>query len=252
MSVAAPAPAEGLRLVGVSKRYGARQALDGVSLTVHPGEIVALLGPNGSGKSTIYNILTGLERADRGQVLVDGVEVTDLPAFGRARLGISYLPQEPSSFRGLSVRDSLRLVLEWQVRDVTLREERVADLLRRFDLAGVADRKPAALSGGQRRRCETARALATKPRYLLVDEPFAKLDPIRIAALVSELRALVCGKGETAPGILITDHNIRAALGLAHRAVILVSGVVVATGAADRILDDPAIRNAILSPDTVY
>ncbi len=243
---------EGLRLMGVSKRYGARQALDDVSLALFPGEIVALLGPNGSGKSTIYNILTGLEQADRGQVLVDGVAVTHLAAFGRARLGIGYLPQEPSGFRGLSLRDTLRLVLEGREPDAARRAQRVADLLRRFDLTEVADRRPAQLSGGQRRRAEIARTLATDPRYLLVDEPFTRLDPLRIAAISDQLRGLVQGVDDRAPGILITDHNIRAALALAHRAVILISGVVIATGPADGILSDPAVRNAILSPATTW
>lgn len=241
----------GLRVDGVSKQFGRRKALDNVSLTVQPGEIVALLGPNGSGKSTLFNILTGIEQADRGAVLIDGVDVTDLPAFGRARFGMAYLPQEPSSFRGLSVQDNLRLVLEGREPDAQRRERRIADLLEMFELTDLAARKPAALSGGQRRRCEMARALASEPRYLLVDEPFAKLDPIHIAAFAEMMRRLSSGGTGTAPGILICDHNIRATLALATRAVILVSGVMIGSGPSQTILTDPRIRNAVLSPDSV-
>lgn len=240
-----------LSLVGVSKRFGRHQALNTVSLTLHPGEVVALLGVNGSGKSTLYNILTGLEKPDTGAVLLEGRDITALPAFGRARLGIRYLPQEPSLFRGLSLSDTLHLVLESHEPEARKREARVADLLHRFDLTEAANRKPASLSGGQQRRGEMACALATEPRFLLVDEPFAKLDPIRITQLASELRALTRHGGARAPGILITDHNIRAALGMADRAVILASGVVIATGPAADILANPEARNAILSPDTL-
>jgi lipopolysaccharide export system ATP-binding protein len=251
MTLPPASAARGLRVDGVSKQFGRRKALDNVSLTVQPGEIVALLGPNGSGKSTLFNILTGIEQADRGAVLIDGIDVTALPAFGRARFGMAYLPQEPSSFRGLSVEDNLRLVIEGCEPDAQRRERRIADLLAMFELTGLATRKPAALSGGQRRRCEMARALASEPRYLLVDEPFAKLDPIHIAAFSDMMRRLSCGDTGIAPGILICDHNIRATLALAKRAVILVSGVMIASASSESILTDPRIRNAILSPDSV-
>ena len=237
----------GVRLVAVSKRFRGRQALDGVSLDVTPGEIVALVGPNGSGKTTLYNILTALEYPDAGKVFFDGFDISGLPGFGRARLGLSYLPQEPSVLRGLTVRDNLAFVLETREKDPARRARKVDALLDSFALRDLADSMPAKLSGGQQRRCEMARTLASDPRYLLLDEPFSRLDPLRIAALSAELRGLA-SKGL---GILITDHNIRAVFQIADRVFVLANGVMIGTGSPSAVLADAGLRSAILTPDFV-
>ncbi len=237
----------GVRALGISKRFRGRQALDKVSLNLSPGEIVALIGPNGSGKSTLYNILAALEYPDSGQISIDGRDITRLPGFGRARLGLSYLPQEPSVLRGLSVRDNLALVLETRETDPVLRSRKIDALLDRFSLREHAESLPANLSGGQQRRCEMARTLAGDPRYLLLDEPFAKLDPISIQALSAQMRELA-GQGI---GVLITDHNIRAILSIADRVFVLLNGVMLGNGSPERVMADAGLRSAILSPDFV-
>ena len=240
-----PLSTDGLQVIEVSKRFGGRQAVSHASFNVAQDEIVALIGPNGSGKTTLYNILTALERPDTGTILLDGQDITRLPGFGRARLGLSYLPQAPSVFRGLSVRDNLALVLEARIPDRALRAARLRALLEQFDLTGLAETMPVALSGGQLRRCEIARALASEPRYLLLDEPFAGLDPIRIAELSDMLAALARSR----IGILVTDHNIRAVLAIADRVIVLASGTILGTGTPESVLVDAGLRSAFLPPD---
>jgi lipopolysaccharide export system ATP-binding protein len=239
------ATARHLEAIGLSKRYGGHQAVVDVALRVNPGEVVALMGPNGAGKSTIYRILTGAERADTGRILIDGRDVAALPTYARARLGLSYLPQEPSAFAGLSVADNIRLALENHLSDRKSRGPRLRELLEEMELSDLATRKPAQLSGGQRKRCEIARLLAVNPRYVLMDEPFASLDPLVIELVQRQIRQLAA----RGIGVLITDHNIRATLALADRAVVIVSGTLLADGPPETLLADPALRSIWLGQD---
>ena len=236
-------PARCLSATGLSKRYGGHQAVLDVALTIRPGEVVALMGPNGAGKSTIYRLLTGAEHADQGRIAIDGVDVAALPAYARARHGLSYLPQEPSAFTGLSVADNIALALE--NHGVPNRRKRLAELLAEMDLTDLARRKPHQLSGGQRKRCEIARLLAVNPRYVLMDEPFASLDPLAIERVQGQIRQLAA----RGIGVLITDHNIRATLPLAGRAAVLVGGRLLADGPPDALLNDPALRSIWLGAD---
>lgn len=240
-----PRPATGLQIIDISKRFGGRQALNRVSFDLAQGEIVALIGPNGSGKSTLYNILTALEQPDSGAIRLDGQDITGLPGFGRARLGLSYLPQALSVFRGLNVHDNLALVLEVRLPDRAQRAARLHALLDQFGLTGLAKAMPDALSGGQVRRCEIARALASEPRYLLLDEPFVGLDPIWI----EDLAGLLVELARSGIGILVTDHNIRALLAIADRVVVLSSGTILGTGTPESVLADAGLRSAFMSPD---
>lgn len=210
-----------LKAVALSKRYGGLQAVTRVSFSVAPGEIVALMGPNGAGKSTIYRLLTGAERPDQGQVLLDGLDVTDLPTYARARCGLNYLPQEPSAFRGLSVADNIGLALQNHDPDRASHGKRIDALLAEMHLLELRDRRPGQLSGGERRRCEIARLLATRPRYLLLDEPFTGLDPLAISQVGAQIRALAA----RGIGVVITDHNVHDSLVLCDRVVVIANGI---------------------------
>lgn len=227
-----------LAAVGLSKRYRGLQAVSDASFAVAPGQIVALMGPNGAGKSTIYRMLTGAERPDRGRIMLDGLELSGLPTYARARCGLSYLPQEPSAFRGLSVTDNIRLALENHEPDAGARAARLDALLLEMDLTAIRDRRPGHLSGGQRRRCEIARLLAVRPRYLLLDEPFTGLDPISIGQVKDQIRALA-GRGI---GVLITDHNIPDTLSISDRVVVIANGIVLRDAPPDEERHDPALR----------
>ncbi len=236
------APSHALSCAEISKSYGGRLVVDRVSLFVAPGEAVGLLGPNGAGKTTCFYILSGLVAPDSGRVLLNGVDVTDLPIYRRAQLGIGYLPQESSIFRGLSVEDNLLAVLELHEPDKKRRRARLERLLVEFGLAHVRRSSALALSGGERRRTEIARALAADPRYMLLDEPLAGIDPIN----VGEIRDLVAHLKERGIGVLITDHNVRDTLSIVDRAYILHEGKVLREGTPAEIVADPLVRRVYL------
>ena len=230
---------------GVEKSFGGRTVVKGVTLYVRRGEAVGLLGPNGAGKTTVFYMITGLIPADRGRIELDGHDVTVLPMYQRARLGIGYLPQEASIFRGLNVEDNIRAVLEVVEPDKRRRETDLNALLEEFNIARLRKTPTIALSGGERRRVEIARALATRPSYMLLDEPFAGIDPIA----VGDIQALVRQLTNRGIGVLITDHNVRETLGLTDRAYIIYSGEVLMEGRADDIVNNPDVRRLYLGEE---
>lgn len=232
----------GLQVRGLRKSYKRRPVIRDVSLELSRGEVVALLGPNGSGKTTCFYNIAGLIRPDAGEVLIDGRDVTGLPMYRRARLGIGYLPQEASIFRGLSVEDNIMAVLEVAESDPHTRRERLEELLGDFSIGHLRHAPALALSGGERRRCEIARCLAADPKYLLLDEPFAGVDPIA----VSEIRALVAQLKDRGIGVLITDHNVRETLEIVDRAYILHDGTVLMSGTAEEVVQDENVRRVYL------
>ncbi|MFY8149531.1 MAG: LPS export ABC transporter ATP-binding protein [Prochlorococcaceae cyanobacterium] len=234
-----------LALMEVALSIGGRPLVQDVSLELEPGEVVGLLGPNGAGKTTTFNLVTGLLRPDRGTVLLDGQPVQHLAMPRRARLGIGYLPQEASVFRTLTVRDNLRLALEQSRTPRALRRERLERLIEEFHLGPFQNRKGFQLSGGERRRCEVARALAvgaSGPRYLLLDEPFAGVDPMA----VSDLQDLIASLRNRGMGLLITDHNVRETLSITDRAYILTEGRILASGSSRAMAHDPLVRRHYL------
>ena len=230
---------------GVEKSFGGRMVVKGVTLYVRRGEAVGLLGPNGAGKTTVFYMITGLINADRGRIELDGFDVTGLPMYQRARLGIGYLPQEASIFRGLNVEDNIRSVLEVVEPDRRRRDTDLNALLEEFNIARLRKTPTIALSGGERRRVEIARALATRPSYMLLDEPFAGIDPIA----VGDIQALVRHLTNRGIGVLITDHNVRETLGLTDRAYIIYSGEVLMEGRADDIVNNPDVRRLYLGEE---
>nr|WP_250152355.1 LPS export ABC transporter ATP-binding protein [Ancylobacter radicis] len=242
----APAPQLGvLSAVGVAKSYGGRKVVREASLHVRRGEAVGLLGPNGAGKTTIFYMITGLVKADAGRIELDGHDVTHLPMYRRARLGVGYLPQEASIFRGLSVENNIRAVLEVVEPNRKARERELDALLEEFRVTHVRKSPAIALSGGERRRVEIARALATRPTFMLLDEPFAGIDPIA----VGDIQALVRHLTKRGIGVLITDHNVRETLGLIDRAYIIHSGSVLMEGSPDEIVASPEVRRLYLGEE---
>lgn len=229
----------------VEKTFGNRKVVKGASLYVRRGEAVGLLGPNGAGKTTIFYMITGLIAADKGRVELDGHDVTTLPMYQRARLGIGYLPQEASIFRGLNVEENIRAVLEVVEPDKRRRERDLDALLEEFNITRLRKTPSIALSGGERRRCEIARALASRPNYMLLDEPFAGIDPIA----VGDIQALVRHLTNRGIGVLITDHNVRETLGLTDRAYIIYSGEVLMEGRTDDIVNNPEVRRLYLGEE---
>jgi len=230
--------AEGLR-----KRYRQREVVKDFGLSLDAGEVVGLLGPNGAGKTTCFYMIVGLVPADAGRIVLDGRDITAEPMYQRARRGVGYLPQEPSVFRKLSVADNIMLVLELREDlDRVGRETELANLLDELQVTHVADQIGASLSGGERRRVEIARALAAKPRLMLLDEPFAGVDPIS----VGDIQRIVEHLKNRGIGVLITDHNVRETLGICDRAYILAEGSVLAQGAPDALLADPDVRRVYL------
>ncbi len=230
---------------GVEKTFVGRKVVKGVSLFVRRGEAVGLLGPNGAGKTTVFYMITGLIKADRGRIELDGHDVTTRPMYQRARLGIGYLPQEASIFRGLNVEDNIRAVLEVVEPNRRKREAELDALLDEFNITRLRKTPSSALSGGERRRVEIARALATRPNYMLLDEPFAGIDPIA----VGDIQTLVRHLTQRGIGVLITDHNVRETLGLTDRAYIIYSGEVLREGAAEEIVNDPDVRRLYLGEE---
>jgi lipopolysaccharide export system ATP-binding protein len=232
----------GLQIRSLRKSYKKRPVIRDVSMTLHRGEVVALLGPNGSGKTTCFYSIAGLVMPEGGQVLIDGKDVTALPMYRRARLGIGYLPQEVSIFRGLSVEDNILAVLEIVQPDRHKRRERLEELLSEFSITHLRRTPALALSGGERRRVEIARCLAADPKYLLLDEPFAGVDPIA----VGEIRHLVQDLKSRGIGVLITDHNVRETLEIVDRAYILHDGKVLMSGTTDEVVRDENVRRVYL------
>jgi lipopolysaccharide export system ATP-binding protein len=238
-----PRSREGVLLVrGLVKSYKRRMVVGGVSLGVRRGESVGLLGPNGAGKTTCFYMITGLEPPDSGQISLDGHDITKMPMYRRARLGIGYLPQEASIFRGLSVEDNIRAVLEIVEPDRKERDRQLDELLDEFKITHLRKSPSIALSGGERRRCEIARALASKPAFMLLDEPFAGIDPIA----VSDIQELVRHLTRRGIGVLITDHNVRETLGLIDRAYILAAGKVLTHGSPQEIVNNADVRRLYL------
>lgn len=232
----------GLVVRSLRKSYKRRPVIRDVSMSLNRGEVVALLGPNGSGKTTCFYAIAGLVTPEGGEVLIDGRDVTALPMYRRARLGIGYLPQEVSIFRGLSVEDNILAVLEIAVPDRHKRRERLEELLSEFSITHLRRAPALALSGGERRRVEIARCLAADPKYLLLDEPFAGVDPIAVA----EIRHLVADLKGRGIGVLITDHNVRETLEIVDRAYILHDGKVLMSGTTDEVVKDEMVRRVYL------
>ncbi len=228
---------------GLRKAYRSREVVRDFGLTLDAGEVVGLLGPNGAGKTTCFYMIVGLVPADAGEIKLDGRDITHEPMYARAKFGVGYLPQEPSVFRKLSVADNIMLVLELRDDlDKAGRERELANLLDELQIGHVAGQMGASLSGGERRRVEIARALAGKPRLILLDEPFAGVDPIS----VGEIQRIVTHLKNRGIGVLITDHNVRETLGICDRAYILSDGGVLAQGAPDALLANPDVRRVYL------
>lgn len=232
----------GLRVVNLRKSYRKRVVIRDVSLELGRGEVVALLGPNGCGKSTCFYSIAGLVTPEGGKVIIDGQDVTTLPMYRRARLGIGYLPQEMSIFRGMTVEDNILSILEIAVRDKRKRRERLEELLSEFSIEHLRRASALALSGGERRRVEIARCLAAEPKYVLLDEPFAGVDPIA----VGEIRHLVADLKNRGIGVLITDHNVQETLQIVDRAYILHDGKVLMSGTTEEVIRDENVRRVYL------
>jgi lipopolysaccharide export system ATP-binding protein len=234
-----------LAVHSVEKSFGSRQVVRGVSIYVRRGEAVGLLGPNGAGKTTVFYMITGLIKPDRGAIELDGHDVTKLPMYQRARLGIGYLPQEASIFRGLTVEQNIRAVLEIVEPSRRKRERELDSLLDEFNIGRLRKSPSIALSGGERRRVEIARALATRPNYMLLDEPFAGIDPIAVGDIQDLVRHLT----NRGIGVLITDHNVRETLGLTDRAYIVYAGEILTEGNPDEIVNNPDVRRLYLGEE---
>ncbi|CFM17314.1 ABC transporter [Bordetella pertussis] len=247
-ATAAGAAAGSLRATGLRKTYNGRTVVQDVSLSVVSGEVVGLLGPNGAGKTTSFYMIVGLVPADSGRIEIDGSNITSMPIHKRARMGLSYLPQDASVFRRLTVEQNIRAVLELQLgpNGKPLPEARIRDnleaLLEELQIGHIRANTAISLSGGERRRVEIARALATSPRFILLDEPFAGVDPIAVIEIQRIVRFLK-GRGI---GVLITDHNVRETLGICDRAYIISEGKVLTDGHPDEIVGDPAVRRVYL------
>ena len=232
----------GLQIINLRKSYRKRLVIRDISLDLGRGEVVALLGPNGSGKTTCFYAIAGLVTPEGGKVIIDGRDVTPLPMYRRARLGIGYLPQEMSIFRGMTVEDNILSILEIAVPDKRKRRERLEDLLSEFSIEHLRRASALALSGGERRRVEIARCLAAGPKYVLLDEPFAGVDPIA----VGEIRHLVADLKNRGIGVLITDHNVQETLQIVDRAYILHDGRVLMNGTTQEVINDENVRRVYL------
>ena len=226
----------------VEKSFGGRKVVRGVSLYVRRGEAVGLLGPNGAGKTTVFYMITGLIKADQGRIHLEGYDVTGLPMYQRARLGIGYLPQEASIFRGLNVEENIRAVLEMVEPSKRRREAELDSLLEEFNIGRLRKTPTIALSGGERRRVEIARALATRPNYMLLDEPFAGIDPLTVV----DIQKIVADLSEAGIGVLVTDHNVRDTLAVTNRAYIITEGKILAAGKPEELSANADVRRIYL------
>ena len=238
----AQAVTRGLSIISIAKAYDRRTVLQDVSLDVAPGEVVGLLGPNGAGKTTCFYSVMGLVKPDAGRILLDGADITGLPMYRRAIMGLGYLPQETSIFRGMTVAQNVMAVLELAEPDARARADKLETLLAEFHIGHLRDAAATALSGGERRRCEIARALAADPSIMLLDEPFAGIDPISIA----DIRDLVCDLKKRGIGVLITDHNVRETLDIVDRACIIYDGRVLFQGSPEALVADANVRRLYL------
>jgi lipopolysaccharide export system ATP-binding protein len=234
-----------LKTEALTKSYGGRTVVRGVSVEVHSGEVVGLLGPNGAGKTTTFYMTVGLTLPDSGRVLLDGVDVTQDPMYVRARKGIGYLPQEPSIFRGLTVGQNILAILETLSLSAAERRTRLHDLLAELNLTPLADAPAYTLSGGERRRVEITRALVISPQFMLLDEPFAGIDPIAVA----DIQTIVSHLSERGIGVLITDHNVRETLRITDRAYIVNEGMIFRSGTPGSLADDEEVRRVYLGSD---
>ena len=233
---------DSLTALHLQKTYGSRKVVDDVSVSVAPGEVVGLLGANGAGKTTTFYMIVGVERSERGSINLNGREVSSLPMYLRARLGMGYLPQESSVFRKLTAEQNILAVLETMKLTREARFRRLEELLEEFGIVQVRKNRGDSLSGGERRRVEIARCLATNPRYILLDEPFAGIDPLAI----DDIREIILYLKGQGIGILITDHNVRETLGITDRAYILSAGRILKAGAPDELIADPDVRRLYL------
>jgi len=240
-----PLPDKGLEVGHLGKHYNRRPVVHDVSFSLKRGEVVGLLGPNGAGKTTCFYLVTGLVKPDTGHIYLDGLNITDFPMYRRARLGLGYLPQESSIFRGLTVEDNIRAVLEVVEPDYNTRENMLNELLAEFGITHLRQAPSIALSGGERRRLEIARALASQPHFVLLDEPFAGIDPIALG----DIRDLVVHLRDRGIGVLITDHNVRATLEIVDRAYIIHDGRVLMQGTPDEIIDNADVRRVYLGEE---
>ena len=232
-----------LRAEGIAKSYGSRQVVRSLSLSISSGEVVGLLGPNGAGKTTAFYMIVGLVPCDSGRIMLDDADLTALPMHRRARLGVGYLPQEASVFRGLTVEHNVLAVLETRKElDELGRRQALEELLEELNIGHIRDSKGMSLSGGERRRVEIARALAAEPAFILLDEPFAGVDPISVL----DIQRIIGHLRDRGIGVLITDHNVRETLGICGRAFILSAGEVIASGTADEILANKQVREVYL------
>ena len=234
-----------LEVKDLQKTIKKTNIIKGISLEVKSGEVVGLLGPNGAGKTTTFYMICGLISPSSGSVFLDGADVTKVPLHKRAHMGIGYLPQESSIFKDLSVEENLLLGAEILYKDEAVREKKVNEMLNLLNIEPIRLRKGVSLSGGERRRCEIARSLIITPKYLLLDEPFAGVDPIA----VSDIQSIVRDLKKLGIGVLITDHNVRETLGICDRAYIINEGVVLASGSPDQIIQDERVRKAYLGED---
>jgi len=231
-----------LSLRNLMKNYDGRTVVDSVSLEVRSGEVVGLLGPNGAGKTTTFYMLVGLLRPDRGQIFLDGEDISSLPIYQRARLGVQYLPQEPSVFRKLTVAENIMAILETLEPDPQVRQERLQELLEELRITHLAHQKASLLSGGERRRVEITRALVTSPHFIILDEPFAGIDPLAVTDIQNIIRQLK----ERQLGVLISDHNVREALGVCDRGYILNEGVVLEEGTPEVLVQSEVAKRIYL------
>ncbi|WP_028844475.1 LPS export ABC transporter ATP-binding protein [Thermodesulfovibrio thiophilus] len=238
-----------LKVEELKKSFGKKEAVKGVSFSVHSGEVVGLLGPNGAGKTTTFYMMIGIINPDSGNIFLDDKNITSMPIYERARLGIGYLPQEPSIFRKLTVRNNLKAVLEIKYDGNKEAMQRIDDevnqLLEEFNLTEFADREGYKLSGGERRRAEIARAIALRPIFMLFDEPFAGIDPLAVVELTKTIKQLK----NRGIGVIITDHNVRETLAITDRAFIIHSGKLLAEGSPDTLVNDPVVREAYLGEE---
>ena len=231
-----------LEAKNIEKSFKSRQVVKGISLSLWPGEIIGLLGPNGSGKTTTFNIIIGHIKADKGSVLLNKVDISTLAMHKRARLGLGYLPQESSIFRKLTVEENILIILETLKMDVLERKSKVDSLLLEFHLTHLKHQKAGILSGGERRRLEIARTIARSPSYILLDEPFAGVDPITVA----EIQTIIACLSSKGIGIIITDHNVRETLEITHRSYIIYKGEVIVKGSSHDLINDPAVKKFYL------
>jgi len=236
---------DALNIEDIIKDYNSKNVINNISMSINPGEIIGLLGPNGAGKTTLFYIIMGLIRPNSGQIKLDGHNITKLAMYSRARLGISYLPQEPSIFRGMNVRDNINCVLEITEKNSKLRKIKLEKLIEIFGLEKIQKSSARVLSGGERRRVEIARSIATQPKYILMDEPFSGVDPIAI----EEIKKIIKSLSDNNIGIIITDHNVRDTLSLVDRAYLIYEGRILISGSPDEILNSDDAKRVYLGND---